>query len=226
MDCSHRCIKCLMLAFIILFWLLGCSLLVVGIWFRTDSDLSQYTDSSDLFNDLYTGANILIAVGVICMMAGFFGCLSVIRENACMLLTFTVFLFVIFITLLGAGIWAVAGRGDLQAYATVSLNNAVKDYYDTSKPYAKNFMDKLQHNMDCCGSSGASADYRSYGKPVPDSCSFYGASTPCDRKLFEYFADNLGTIAGVAIGIGVVMLLGMGISILLYRAIRQDFEIV
>lgn len=38
---------------------------------------------------------------------------------------------------------------------------------------------------------------------------------PCDVKLFEYFSENLVIIAGVAIGIGFVM---VSSSVKIYRA--------
>lgn len=208
-----------MFAFNFLFWLLGCAILGVGIWIRVDPNLNQYVESSDNFNYLYTGAYMLIAVGVVSMVIGFLGCCGAIRESQCMLATFFIFLFIIFIVLLGAGVWAIVGQDELQKSVTETLNKAVKDYYDEKKPYAKNLMDNVQTNFECCGSALASGDYLFYITAIPKTCT--NIATPCNKKLFEYFADNLIIIAGVGIGIGVVMLLGMVFSMLLCCAIRE-----
>ena len=67
------------------FQLLGCAILGVGIWVLVDKNFSKYVDNSEHFNMLYTGAYVFIAVGVIIMIIGFFGCCGAIRENQCML---------------------------------------------------------------------------------------------------------------------------------------------
>jgi len=208
-----------MFAFNFLFWLLGCAIIGVGIWIRVDPNLSQYVESSDAFNYLYTGAYMLIAVGAVSMIIGFLGCCGAIRESQCMLGTFFFFLFIIFIVLVGAGVWAIVGQEDLQNSVTETLDKAVKDYHE--KDYAKNLMDNVQNNFECCGSSMASADYVKNGEAVPKTCKALHLLTPCNKKLFDYFADNLIIIAGVGIGIGVVMLLGMVFSMLLCCAIRE-----
>ena len=68
-----------------MFQLLGCAIIGVGIWIRVDPNLSQYVESSDAFNYLYTGAYMLIGVGLVSMVIGFLGCCGAIRESQCML---------------------------------------------------------------------------------------------------------------------------------------------
>ena len=69
------------------FQLLGCAVLGVGIWVRADPQFREYVDSNGNFNFLYTGAYILIVVGVIIMLVGFLGCWGALRENQAMLLS-------------------------------------------------------------------------------------------------------------------------------------------
>ena len=73
------------LIFVFPFQLLGCAILGVGIWVLFDKNFSKYVDNSEHFNMLYTGAYVFIAVGLIIMIVGFFGCCGAIRENQCML---------------------------------------------------------------------------------------------------------------------------------------------
>jgi len=207
-----------MFAFNFLFWLLGCAILGVGIWIRVDPNFRQYVDSSDAFNYLYTGAYILIVVGVLVMIIGFLGCCGAIRESQCMLATFFVFLFIIFAVLLAAGIWAIIAKDDLKESVTKTLEESVRKYNTDNA--SKVFMDNVQNNFKCCGSSKGGEDYRHFDLDAPESCG-KNQKQSCDDKLFEYFRDNLVIIAGVAIGIGVVMLLGMVFSMMLCCAIRE-----
>ncbi|KAI0212052.1 CD9 antigen [Lamellibrachia satsuma] len=191
---------------------MGCALLGVGIWVRVDENFRQYVESSDSFSSFYTGAYMLIVTGVIVMVIGFLGCCGSIRESQCMLGTFFVCLFIVFVALIGIGIWAIVAKGSLKEQVSETLNKAVKAY-----PENKNFMDSIQTNLKCCGADMGITDYGI----TANSCLLRYAGKPCTDKLFEVFSSNLIIVAGVAIGIGVVTLLGMIFSMMLCCAIRE-----
>lgn len=204
-----------MFAFNFLFWLLGCAILGVGIWVRVDPNFKTYVEGSDKFAQLYVGAYILIAIGVVIMVIGFLGCCGAIRESQCMLASFFICLFIIFVALLGAGIWAIIKKKDLKGAVTEVLNDAVTNYQ--TEDSAADLMDTVQEKFKCCGSDDGVADYGNRDNKCQQD--FY--NEPCDAKLFEFFSENLVIIAGVAIGIGVVMILGMIFSMMLCCAIRD-----
>lgn len=214
----YSCIKYLMFAFNFLFWLLGCAILGVGIWVRVDKNFKEYIDGSESFNVLYTAAYILIAVGAIIMVIGFLGCCGAIRESQCMLATFFIFLFIIFIVLLGAGIWAIVQKQSLKDAVEKALVENVRNYYENDA--AKNFMDSIQESFECCGAKGAQDYVLKAGARPP--CKIATMTQGCNEKLFAYLRDNMVIVAGVAIGIGVVMLLGMTLSCCLCCAIRRE----
>lgn len=222
-DC-YTCIKYLMFAFNFLFWLLGCAILGVGVWVRVDSEFEKYVDNTDDFNYLYTGAYILIVVGVIVMVIGFLGCCGAIRESQCMLVLFFVFLFLIFAVLLAAGIWAIVSKDTLKESVTNTLRDAVKKYKtDTA---SKTLMDNVQTNFKCCGAEYGSIDYKL--ELPPATCNreaLIPFNKPCAEELFNYFNKHLIIVAGVAIGIGIVMLLGMIFACCLCCAIRQGQKV-
>ncbi|KAK2177458.1 hypothetical protein NP493_597g02028 [Ridgeia piscesae] len=191
---------------------MGCALLGVGIWVRVDENFKQYVESSENFSFLYSGAITLIVIGIVVMVIGFLGCCGAIRESQCMLGTFFVCLFVVFVALVGVGIWAIVAKGSLKASVSKTLTKAVKAY-----PENRSFMDDLQKNLECCGADHGIVDYG----PKPNDCALKYAVVPCTDKLFEMFADHLIIVAGVAIGIGVVTLLGMIFSMMLCCAIRE-----
>ncbi|ELU16395.1 hypothetical protein CAPTEDRAFT_182031 [Capitella teleta] len=219
LEGCYSCIKYLMFAFNFLFWLLGCAILGVGIWVRVDTNFKQYVDSNETFNILYTAAYILICVGAIIMVVGFLGCCGAIRESQCMLATFFLFLFIIFIILLGAGIWTIVEKDTLKDAVSQTLKDNVKRYYTDKTESAKKFMDSVQENFNCCGSTMGPIDYM---PRLPPSSCLKGVLKPCDSKVFNYIRDNMVIIAGVAIGIGVVMMMGMVLSLCLCCAIRRE----
>ncbi|XP_064635741.1 CD9 antigen-like [Lineus longissimus] len=215
----YTCIRYLMFAFNFLFWLLGCAILGVGIWVRVDPQFSQYIQHVNL-KELYTAAYILIAVGVIIMVLGFLGCCGAIRESQCMLVTFFIFLFVIFVVLLAAGIWAVVNKNSFRDKVNEFISDDVRKT-KAGDALAEQRMDNLQESLKCCG-AGSVLDY---GLSPPKSCFEDNSKIPytegCTDKLFKFVSDNLLVVAGVAIGIGLVMLFGMIFSMMLCCSIRD-----
>ncbi|XP_064600545.1 CD9 antigen-like [Liolophura sinensis] len=213
----YSCIKYLMFAFNFLFWLIGCALLGLGIWIRVDPNFEKYVNSQDQFNMLYTAAYILIAVGIIIMVIGFLGCCGAIRENTCMLGGFFVCLFIIFAVLLGFGIWAVVSKDTLRANIEDTLVSWVNKYRDD--PAARNVMDNIQRDFDCCGAKRGRRDYPS--DLEPESCKKQFYEEPCADSFFKWVSDHMLIIAGVAIGIAIVLILGMVFSMVLCCAIKE-----
>lgn len=221
----HTCIKYLMFAFNFLFWLLGCAMLGVGIWLLVSDDFSKYSDADEKLGFIYTGAYILVAIGALIMIIGFLGCCGAIRESQCMLGCFFVLLFLIFAVLLGAGIWAVIAKDDVKDLVRDVLNNQIDRACDAKDPNSKsiNFLDDVQTQFQCCGVDGL----KSYGifsdckasKSAP--CKPENIDNGCLDKASAWFEDNILIVAGVAIGIAVVLILGMIFSIVLCCAIRD-----
>lgn len=218
MGSCYTCIRYLMFAFNFLFWLLGCAILGVGIWVLVDKNFSKYVDNSDHFNMLYTGAYVFISVGVIIMVVGFLGCCGAIRENQCMLGTFFALLFIIFCILLGAGIWAVVAKDDVKQTVNKALEEGVAGYFD-EKSAERNFMDMVQTDFKCCGATKGVVDYPMDKFPLVETCQHF--IEPCNEKLFQFVKENLLIIAGVAIGIAVILILGMIFAMILCCALRD-----
>lgn len=214
----YSCIKYLMFAFNFLFWLLGCAILGVGIWLRVDPNVAQYVNHAEDFSIFYTLAYALITIGIIIMIIGFLGCCGAIRESQCMLGAFFLLLFIIFAILLGFGIWAVVERDTLKEQVGNMMTRAVKDYETNDS--SKKFMDTIQNAFHCCGASGGGMDYINTVK-VPESCKAEYRAEPCDKKFFSWMAERLIVVAGIAIAIAIVLILGMIFSMVLCCALRD-----
>ncbi|XP_054723710.1 tetraspanin-18-like [Uloborus diversus] len=88
----------------------GVSVFAVGVWTLADRSFMERL----LGNDLYvTSAAILIATGVVVTVISFLGCFGAIKEVKCMLLTFFIILFMIFIVVLIGGILGYVFRSEI-----------------------------------------------------------------------------------------------------------------
>ncbi|KAK5615971.1 hypothetical protein CRENBAI_019444 [Crenichthys baileyi] len=78
------CVKYMLFLFNLFFWLGGCGLLGVGIWLSVSQ--GSFATLSPSFPSL-SAANLIITLGTVVMVTGFFGCLGAIKENKCLLLS-------------------------------------------------------------------------------------------------------------------------------------------
>lgn len=77
------CLKYLIFGFNVIFWLLGLSILVVGVWAWTEKDIIN--NLTRLTNIALDPAFALVIVGSITFIIGYTGCVGALRENTCLL---------------------------------------------------------------------------------------------------------------------------------------------
>lgn len=228
LEGCYSCVKYLMFAFNFLFWILGCAILGVGIWIKVDPRSIMELTQDDTLNEFFeeirkygyeeVGAYVLIVIGSLMMVIGFLGCCGAIKESQCMLATFFVFLTIIFVALLVAGIFVIMGKEKMNYGITESLKEKIAKV-KSGDPEAKKFMKVLQDKLECCGAGNGVIDYGDY---FDNQCQLINYNTPCATKVYKEFTRNIIIIGGVAIGIAAVMFLGMIFSMLLCCAIREN----
>ncbi len=140
-------VKLLLTIFNLIFWLVGLSLLAVGIW--GIFELKYYLELSD--TDYSNVEYVLIGTGSFMIAAGIIGCCATVKNIAWLLQLYGVMVFVIFIALLAAGISGFVYRGPLQEGFKKGLETHIEDYKGSSK-VPDSYVDKLQEKLSCCGS--------------------------------------------------------------------------
>lgn len=231
------CVKYLLFGFNLLFAITGLILLIVGI--KTEISSSPYIDLTD--EKLYTSAPVvLIIVGIIVFIVAFFGCCGAVKENHCMIITFSVFLVIIIVAELAVGIAGYIKRSDLEASVTSHLEASIKQY-PTDENVKKTF-NIFQTDLNCCGINGY-ADWKANNLTIPDSCcsgqvikeDVIAACTEnsstlhkdgCLTNLVQFFKDQAMLFGGVGLGIAFVQLLGVIFACCLARSIRSQYETV
>lgn len=231
------CVKYLLFCFNLLFAVTGLIILIAGIKAKINS--SPYIDLTD--ENFYTSAPVvLIIVGIIVFVVAFFGCCGAVKENHCMIVTFAVFLLIIFIAEMAVGIAGYTKHKDLETSILNHLNSTIEQY-PVDKDVAKTF-DIVQTDLECCGINSPS-DWAAHGLPIPATCcsgaeitngvaaqcttsspSFH--SEGCLNKLVAHLNDIALVLGGVGLGIAVVQLLGVIFACCLARSIRNQYETV
>lgn len=248
LSCGMNVLKILLFIFNFIFWLLGIALLAVGIWSRVDgASWESLLQESTVLN----AANLMIAAGVIVAVIGFLGCCGAIKKSECMLISYSILIFLIFILEIGAGIFAYTKRNDVQIELQDNLGEIINKSYkqDTKSDDAMTeAVDWFQQNVKCCGSDNPrdwekSAWFKKQTVPkkfVPESCCKTPAKNCNSGKLValnttgkiyttgcvvagkNFAKDHLWKIGGAAVGIGIVQLFGIVFAICLCKAIRQE----
>uniref|UniRef100_A0A803TEY7 Tetraspanin 18 n=1 Tax=Anolis carolinensis TaxID=28377 RepID=A0A803TEY7_ANOCA len=150
-DCLS-CMKYLMFVFNFFIFLGGTCLLGVGIWVIVDpTGFREIVATNPL---LFTGAYIMLAMGVMLFLLGFLGCCGAIRENKCLLLFFFMFILLIFLAELSAAILAFIFRENLtREFFTKEL----KKHYQGSNEsdVFSSTWNSVMITFGCCGVNGA-----------------------------------------------------------------------
>lgn len=215
----------------------GLIILIAGA--KAEINSHPYVDLTD--ENFYTsGPIVLIIVGIIVFIVAFFGCCGAVKENHCMIITFSVFLLIIFIAELGVGIAGYVKHQDLETSIVRHLNESIVQYPNNTE--VRNTFDIVQTDLRCCGIY----NYTDWGKHemripntccdaqeildgqivpcTPDSVHFHGVG--CLEKLVAHFQDIAMVLAGVGLGIAIIQLLGVIFACCLARSIRSQYETV
>jgi len=148
-DGFRKCIRlCNVIAnFLILVGAL--TVMAVGIWTIVDK---SYLENL-MRNTLYmSAAYTLIAVGAITIIISFLGCMGSLSENRILLLTYFVFVLLLFVVLLIGGVLAYVFRHQIASNMRPEMVHAIKSYDPTlpNDPITKTY-DAIQNKLKCCG---------------------------------------------------------------------------
>ncbi|CAL8263275.1 unnamed protein product [Lota lota] len=236
------CLKTFLISYSLIFWATGVILLAVGVWGKVSLEayLSLAADQST--NAPY----VLIGTGAFIIIFGLFGCFATCRGSPWMLKLYAMFLTLVFLAELVAGISGFIFRHELKHILDKAFTNAVTHYNTTDSQH--NALDTIQMTLGCCGANkytdwNGTAYFKENGIPT-SCCKDKSICTPESLKDFQQAATkvyqkgcflvvstimeaNLGIIAGVSFGIAFFQLIGMFLACCLSRYITNNqYEMV
>ncbi|XP_001605038.2 CD63 antigen [Nasonia vitripennis] len=230
------CVKYLLFLFNLIFAITGIVFISVGavilIAYR------GYSNFVDIW--MFAVPVLMIIVGVVVFITSFFGCCGAVKENHCMIITFSVLLLLIFALELGAGISGYLMRSKVSSMLEKCMNDTLVSY--KNRPDFRQSWDIMQHDLQCCGvhspQDWARAGFT--GNTLPNSCcTEIAANNPtcdtndiksntegCKAQLQKKIEENALILGGVGIGVALIQLIGVIFACCLARSIRREYETV
>lgn len=145
------CLKYMIFGFNVLFWLLGLCILTIGVWAWSEKDI--FNNLGKVANVALDPAFILICVGTVTFIIGFTGCVGALRENTCLLATYAIFLSVLLLFEMTAGILGFIFKDWIKTQATIGFQTFIIHYRED--PDQQNLIDWIQEDwLQCCGIEG------------------------------------------------------------------------
>ncbi|XP_049807583.1 23 kDa integral membrane protein-like isoform X1 [Schistocerca serialis cubense] len=223
------CVKYLLFTFNLLFVISGIVIVSVGAL-----ALSNFSSYDTFFGgSVIAGPVLLLIVGIIVFIVAFFGCCGALKENHCMVVTFSVLLLIIFAMELGGGIAGYVLKDVLKDDLDTQLNSTLYKY--ESNEDIKKAWDIMQTDLNCCGINGPD-DWNKAGLKVPASCCpSYDLNEMCASKQYDkgcmdalekLISHHAVVLGGVGIGIAFVQLVGVILACCLAKSIRKEYETV
>lgn len=237
---GSRCVKYLMFVFNLLFVITGVILLSIGIVIHGVYRNYQHF----LDNKFLSVPSLLIAIGAIIFFIAFFGCCGAVRENYCMIVTFTSLLVIVFILELSGGISGYVLRARASSIVQEKMMDTMK-LYKNNNTEIQYVWDNLQQDFHCCGTHKPDEwtnilDTTDGGLPVSCCATQVGAiqSTNCTLQSSNHYKEGCYNefvssikshalqLGGVGIGIAFVQAMGIWFSVYLARSIKNSYESV
>jgi len=237
-----KLVKVILFAFNLIFFLAGLGLIICGALVKTE--LQPYFD---FYQGSVTGlAVLLIVVGCIIFIIGFFGCCGAYKENYCMTMTFAVLLAIVFLLEIAGGISAYVMRQQVGEEVMTKMITTMQNY-ETDNSITQ-LWDDVQRDFKCCGTYNMT-DWNvldSYGQDavsktwtLPESCCILETDDcginqaasifhedGCADGFVKKVENNVWTIGGVGIGLAFIQIIGIMLSCCLARAIKKDYAVV
>ncbi|KAJ8022519.1 Tetraspanin-17 [Holothuria leucospilota] len=146
------CVKYSLFLYNFIFWVVGALFIAAGIWAFHDrgvfNELKELGTSNISF--LTDPVIWLFFLGSVVFILGTMGCLGALRENICMLKTFTVMMGIILLLEIGGGIAVYFYRAEIEGEITNFVSDVtIKEYRDN--PDFQDLIDAVQTSLSCCG---------------------------------------------------------------------------
>ncbi|XP_021930453.1 tetraspanin-5 isoform X2 [Zootermopsis nevadensis] len=145
------CMKYVIFAFNVIFWVLGLGVLAIGVWAWTEKD--TFRNLTRLTNIALDPAFILILIGTVTFIIGFTGCVGALRENTCLLSAYAIFLGILLLLEMTTTILGFIFKDWIKNQATGGFQAFIIHYRED--PDQQNLIDWIQEDwLQCCGIEG------------------------------------------------------------------------
>ncbi|XP_055906254.1 CD151 antigen [Eupeodes corollae] len=230
MDCCGQFVKYSLFIANLLIFIGGLVVFCLGIWTIVDQSFMNEL----LGTNIFSGAVYVLIVTSVCVcILSFVGCMGAAKEVKCLLLTYFIIVFLIFVSMLIGGILGYVFREKVSQTMRQEMRASLGQY--GSRRAITQAWDETQTRLRCCGVDSWH-DWNRYGQ-IPESCcqEIFGgqrkqcALFPMISNLYSqgclnittvYVRDHAALIGGSAIGVAVIMIFGLIFSCLQFNMIE------
>lgn len=152
LDSCGECVKYLLLVLNLLFFLVGCAIVGIGVYFLVDKSFIATTFGSVIAS---VATWLLLIAGAIVLFISFFGCMGAMLEKRIMITIYMSILCLIFAMCLTGFILGVVFRTQIGEHVRNEMRVILQDDYgiDLEKDYNRGITvawDKMQEELYCC----------------------------------------------------------------------------
>jgi len=236
------CAKYILFAFNLVFVIFGILLVVFGA-------KSVYGEEAKHLQDVVkeypsNSAIALILIGIAIFVIAFLGCCGAIKENSCMLNSFSGIVFLLLVVEVIALGLILAFKPEFNKYAEDGMKDLMSKYNWTSPSAdrATQVVDDIQSSLHCCGAAN-NADWNmdrpsniSTDKFPHSCCDGVKKGEYCEKekiyqdgcvdRLVEAIHNSIYPLSAIGITVAVAQLLGVLMACCLAREIRREYQIV
>ncbi|XP_076327330.1 tetraspanin-9-like isoform X1 [Tachypleus tridentatus] len=236
---GYTCVRHTLCCLNLIFWIIGCGILGVGIWLHL-----AYGGFASLLPSYraLSADSLCIAAGVITFLVGFLGCCGSWFESKCLLITYFVIVVLVFLLEFTAGTLGFAYRKHVGETLQEELKAGIVDKYTKNNQNGlKNIWDDIHLKFDCCGVKEYKDWYKISAWPnkelVPQSCclpEFIKNSTcgttgaiymwhqqGCYMKIHMWLMERLYIIGIVCMVFAFIQLFGLISAMLLICMVEE-----
>lgn len=220
MDSCGRCMKFSLICINVVTLVAGGIALAVGLWIWTTRSFSSTLMSNNMF---IASVGVVVAMGAAIMVLSILGCCGAAKEVKCMLLTYYILVFIIFVAMLVGGILQFVFREKVVSTLDRELFASIP-YYGVKHEYTKAW-DDTQTYLQCCGVRS----YKDWNDNVPNSCCkevYPGQrldckSSPnpttmhldgCLSKVIDFLREDAIYVGVVAIVVALILMMALILS--------------
>ncbi|KAF1536558.1 Tetraspanin-33, partial [Eudyptes schlegeli] len=178
-------VKYVLFFFNMLFWMISMVMVAVGVYAR----LLKHAEAA-MACLAVDPTILLVVVGVLTFVITFCGCVGSLRENICLLQTFSICLTVIFLLQLAAGVLGFVFSDKARGKVSEIINGAIVHYRDDLD--LQNIIDFGQKEFSCCGG----VSYKDWSQNMYFNCT---AANPSRERCSVPFSCCLRDAAEVVI---------------------------
>ncbi|XP_045499806.1 23 kDa integral membrane protein-like [Colias croceus] len=214
MGCGEFLVKYILFFANLFFALAGLAL--VGLGIAVQLQVSEVVDAIESAN-FQLAPITAIVLGVIVFLIAFFGCCGAIKENNCMLVTYSIFMLVLMLAKL-----------TLAVLIFVNLDSYVQEiprWLTESFNKDRQAFQGIERTFKCCGPQGA-ASYMNFS--LPDTCcaslpcTALNAYSGCSSAVEDFFQTFGVAIGAVAISIVSIELVAVIFALCLANHVRNQ----